>query len=77
MTYCTDEARLDTKELRRLNADAKAHNELTRREANAETMIGALCREGRTVYYVVIRPGRYREGTKHDLIAFLIRNRYA
>ena len=50
---------------------------LAKREESAETMLGELCREGKPVYYVVPIGGRYREGSKADLVAFLVRNNYA
>lgn len=74
MTYRTVEQMTDTAEKRRLNADAKAHDRLMKREAAAEAMIGEL-NSGKLYIYPV--GGKYREGTKHDLIAFLIRNNYA
>lgn len=40
-------------------------------------MIGELCREGKTVYYVWPQGGKYREGSVSELIAFLLRNNYA
>lgn len=43
----------------------------------AEAMIGKLVREGKEVFYVMPIGGKYREGTRADLIAFLIRRGYA
>jgi len=48
-----------------------------KREQAAERMIGELCREGETVYYVCPQGGKYREGSESELIAFLLRNNYA
>lgn len=42
----------------------------------AETMVGELCRDGKTVYYIYPAGRRYREGERGELIDFLIRNRY-
>ena len=77
MPRITDEEHLDRKERRRLIHDAKAEAAISRREDAAHAMVGELCREGRTVCYVHPQGGRYREGTRSDLVAFLIRNRYA
>lgn len=44
------------------------------REVAADTMIGELS-SGKLYVYPV--GGKYREGTRAELIAFLIRNRYA
>lgn len=43
----------------------------------AEAMIGKLIRDGKEVLYVMPVGGKYREGTRTDLLAFLIRNHYA
>jgi len=77
MPKLTDEEHLDRRETRRLAADARWLTRMERRWDAADAMIGELCREGRTVFYVSPQGGRYREGTRSDLIAFLIRNRYA
>jgi hypothetical protein len=42
----------------------------------ADAMIGELCRDGRTVFYVFPVGGKYREGDRAGLINFLIRNKY-
>lgn len=54
-----------------------------RREKAAETLIGELCREGRTVYYVNLRTrdGQLTGKTKESasfftLVDYLRRNRY-
>jgi hypothetical protein len=54
-----------------------------RREDAAAEMIGELCREGRPVHYINLRDrsgrltGKTKEGSRHDLIGYLVRNRYA
>lgn len=72
-----DEAFMDAREAARMRADAKTEARMERREREARTMIGELCRDGKTVHYVFPVGGRYREGTTLDLIGFLIRNNYA
>jgi len=52
-------------------------DDLSAREDIAEQMLGQLMREGKVVYYVWPQGGKYREGMRLDLIAFLIRNNYA
>jgi hypothetical protein len=47
------------------------------REAVAATMIGEIAREGRPVFYIWPFGGEYREGTRAELIQFLIVNNYA
>jgi hypothetical protein len=68
---------LDAKQSRRMTAQDRYLTRREKREAVAETMIGELCKEGKTVYYVWPQGGKYREGDRYDLIAFLIRNKYA
>lgn len=71
------ERQLEARQSRRMKAQDRYLSRLEAREAAAEQRIGELCREGRTVYYVWPVGGRYREGSKGDLIRFLIRNNYA
>lgn len=71
------EAFLDGREIRRFKNEARAVARLDRLEEKAEQMIGELCREGRTVYYVVKSNGKIREAaSKWELVDFLVRNRY-
>lgn len=74
MARMTDEARMDANEARRQRHDAKMDEVMWKREEAAEAMIGTL-NSGK--FYVFPVGGKYREGSRHDLIAFLIRNRYA
>jgi hypothetical protein len=67
---------LATKQLRRMRREARQEAVLERRESAADKMIGELCRDGHPVFYVYPVGGRYREGTRSDLIAFLLRNGY-
>jgi hypothetical protein len=50
---------------------------LDRREAAAEQQVGTLIRDGKQINYVMPQGGKYREGSKSDLVAFLLRNNYA
>jgi hypothetical protein len=67
---------LDGRESRRLKQDAHNLDKLDRQMAAAEAMIGELCKEGKQVFYIYPVGGKYREGPRHELIDFLIRNRY-
>ena len=51
-------------------------DKLNAREDEAEAMLGNLIRDGKTIYYIMPVGGKYREGTRLDLIAFLVRNNY-
>lgn len=71
---------LEGNQNRRMANQARALNnwdELSEREDKAEEMLGQLQRNDKTVFYVWPQGGKYREGTRLDLIAFLIRNNYA
>lgn len=68
---------LEASQNRRMAAEDRYLKRLEKREAAAERMIGELCKEGKTVYYVWPVGGKYKEGTQGELIAFLIRNNYA
>jgi hypothetical protein len=79
----TTEQELDTRELRRLRADDRRLSKLERLESKCAPLIGELCREGGTVYYVNLtdRGGRFtgktKESTSHsELVDYLIRNNY-
>ncbi len=58
-------------------AEARFLEQREKREQAAEQMIGELCRDGKTVYYVWPQGGKCREGSVSELIAFLLRNNYA
>jgi hypothetical protein len=68
---------LEARQNRRMAAEDRFLARMEKREAKAEKMIGELCREGVTVYYVCPVGGRYSEGTRGELVSFLIRNNYA
>lgn len=70
------EAFLDGRQSRRMKNEDIAIARGDRQYDAAIQMIGELCRDGKTVYYVFPVGGRYREGTRADLVNFLIRNKY-
>jgi hypothetical protein len=59
---------------RRLASEDRYLARMEKREAMADLMIGEL-NSGKLYVYPV--GGKYREGTRAELIAFLIRNNYA
>lgn len=65
---------LEASQARRMAAQDRYLARLERREAEAEKIIGEL---GSGKFYVWPIGGKYREGTRGELIAFLIRNKYA
>lgn len=73
----TIEQQLDGRMNRRMASDDRLLARLEKREAAADAMIGELCKEGKQVFYVYPVGGKYREGTRSELIAFLLRNNYA
>lgn len=70
------ERHLDARQARRMASDDRFLGRINKRETAAEQMIGELVRDGRTVFYIFPVGGKYREGMRSDLVAFLIRNRY-
>lgn len=73
---------LDTRELRRLRAEDRYLTRLEKLEKKAAPLIGELCREGQTVYYVNLAnnrgfTGKTKESNSHtELVNYLIRNKY-
>ncbi len=65
---------LNATQARRMASNDRYLARLERREAEAEKMIGELA-SGK--YYVWPQGGKYREGTRYELVQFLIRNKYA
>ena len=65
---------LDAKANRRMAAESKYFDRIDAREEQAEQMIGELA-NGKL--YVSPVGGKYREGTRSELVSFLIRNNYA
>jgi hypothetical protein len=68
------EQQLEANQNRRMQAQDRFLNRLEKREEAAEEMIGEL-NNGK--FYAWPIGGKYREGTRHDLIQYLIRNNYA
>jgi len=72
-----------TRELRRLRAEDCTLTRLGKREKEVAPLIGELCREGKTVYYINLRrasgamTGKTKESASfHELSDYLIRNNY-
>lgn len=65
---------LNARQSRRMAAQERYLDRIEKREAEAEKMIGELS-SGKC--YVFPVGGKYREGTRGELVAFLIRNNYA
>ena len=69
------ERQLEINEARHYRADDRYAAKIDR----AHALIGELCREGRAVYYINLRPlakGKTKEGDFVTLSEYLIRNRY-
>ena len=62
---------------RRMANEARFLDSIDAREEAAEMMVGTLVRDGKEVRYVWPKGGKYREGTRLELIAFLVRRNYA
>ena len=73
----TIDEQIDARVIRRFKSEDRFLRRIERRENEAEAMIGELCRNGRTVYYVYPAGGKYKEGSRQDLIAYLLRKGYA
>ena len=65
---------LEARQNRRMAADDRFLARMEKREAEADKQIGELS-SGKLYAFPV--GGKYREGTRAELIAFLIRNNYA
>ncbi len=70
----TIDQQLETRQSRRMHAQSRALDRLSIREEKADRMIGELA-DGRCYVYPV--GGQYREGTRAELVAYLIRRNYA
>jgi hypothetical protein len=73
----TFEAILDTRVDSREDREYATYQRLAKREGEAEEQIGELTRDGKTVFYVWPAGGKYREGSRVELVSYLIRNKYA
>lgn len=71
------EQQLEANQSRRMAAQDKFIGRIEQRENDAEQMIGELCRNGKPVFYTFPLGGKYREGKRLNLVAYLIRNNYA
>lgn len=68
------ERQMDARQARRMAAEDRALTQIEVREAAANAMIGEL-NSGKLYVYPV--GGKYREGTRPELTAFLLRNNHA
>lgn len=78
--FCKDSRQAEGNHNRRMANQSRAlasWDALGKREDAAEAMLGKLVRDGKVVFYVWPQGGKYREGSRLDLIAFLVRNNYA
>jgi len=64
---------LEASQSRRMAAQDRFLARIEKRESAAEQMIGELS-SGK--FYVWPQGGKYREGSRADLVAFLVRNNY-
>lgn len=73
----TEEQWYDSREKRRFKAEDRAYDRMTAETDNCEYLIGELCREGNTVYYIFTRSGKTKEFiSKVEAQDYLIRNGY-
>ena len=68
------EAEIDRRIMARIKRDDAAVDRMERRERAADAMIGELS-SGKL--YVFPVGGKYREGTRHELTQYLLRNGWA
>ena len=79
---CELEALLDAKSNRRVAAEDRYMDRIEKKEAAAETLIGEINKNGKTVNYInqIARGGRFTgktiEGSKMELVRYCIRNNY-
>jgi len=55
---------------------ARAWERADRRERQAESLIGVLIRDGKVVLYINLRNGKTKEGSRFELIGYLVKNNY-
>ncbi len=76
------ERQLEINESRHFAAEARQYDKLDRQIDQAEQLIGELIRDGKTVRYINVLSkagvltGKTVEGTRAELISYMIRNRY-
>lgn len=78
-----DEVALEMRHNRRMKREARYEENLLRREAAAEKLVGEMMVDGKTVYYINIqsksgkRTGKIKTFQKeYDAIRYLMRNAY-
>ena len=52
------------------------NNAIIERTLEANAKLGEIYREGRRVYYIMLKTGKAKEGRRAELIRYLIRNKY-
>lgn len=73
----TEEQWYDSREKRRFKNEDRAYDRMITETDNCEYLIGELCREGKTVCYVITRTGKVKEFiSKVEAQDYLIRNGY-
>ena len=55
---------------------ARAWERADRRERQADNLIGELNRNGQIVHYINLRTGKTKEGSRFELVAYLVKNNY-
>lgn len=76
------EARLEGLQIRRMKQEDRFYDKLVALTEKAEALIGQLCREGKTIFYINLQDrngnltGRTKEGSSIELTEYLIRNHY-
>jgi hypothetical protein len=79
---CGMEKMLTGKMNRRISAEDRYMDRIEKKEAAAETLIGEINKNGKTVSYInqIDRSGRFTgktiEGSKMELVRYCIRNNY-
>lgn len=69
---------LDARQARRMAAESRFLDRIERREKLAQSLVGELMREGKTIYYCWPKGGRYFESQSEQIVIDrLIRNNYA
>lgn len=72
-----NDAELNARHSRRLHAEDLFLERQEKLEKKAAPLIGELCRNGQTVYYINLANGKVKESTKqHVLVEYLRRNNY-
>ena len=76
----TYEEFLDGRYRAMLKREERAYEKMERQWKRALPLIGELCREGKTVYYINLQPyekGKIKESyNQHDLVEYLVKHGY-